>query len=226
MVKMKSIAIVSGKRNSGKTVTAINLAVSLSIKGKDIILVDADEQAKINSYLGTRERNTLDQVLKGEKELHEAIYLHPSGIRIIPSVLNDYKKHKHHIAEKIDELKPKTQAIIINAPMENENFDKVIDASDEVIFVAPADIYSIRAISEVVRKVALKNKTMLGVVLTKTGSEDYSEYVHKMTGLPIIGKISDDKKIDQSIRQNIPVVFIKDKCQAAKGYDALASLFI
>jgi len=62
---MKSIAVVSNRRNSGKTVTQ-SILLWHETKWERCNLIDADEQAKINFYLGARERNTFDDVLKGK----------------------------------------------------------------------------------------------------------------------------------------------------------------
>lgn len=222
---MKSIAVVSNRRNSGKTTTAINLAIGISQNGKDVILVDADEHAKINYYLGAKDRNLLDHVLRGEKDVMEALYLHPSGIRIVPSIINKYREHKIHIRTPIEDLKTKTDIIVINAPVEELNLNKVLDATDEVLFVCPAEPYSIKDINETIRKVHAKGKTVVGLVLTRKGKLDYSNEAHKLTGIPILSSISEDNYVDLAIKQNAPLILLKNKSKAAKDYEKLAKFF-
>ncbi len=222
---MKSIAVVSNRRNSGKTTTAVNLAIGISQNGKDVILVDADEHAKINYYLGAKDRNTLDHVLRGQKDIMEALYLHPSGIRIVPSIINKYSEHKMHIRGPIEDLKTKTNVVIINAPIEEVNLNKVLDASDEVLFVCPSEPYSIKNINETIKNVHAKGKTIVGLVLTRKGSRDYSAEAHKLTGVPILSSISEDSHIDLAIKHNSPLILMKNKSKAAKDYEKLAKFF-
>jgi len=66
----KIISIINQKGGVGKTTTTCSLATALSLKGKNVLLVDLDPQNNASQSLGIRDcENNIYQALKGESEL-------------------------------------------------------------------------------------------------------------------------------------------------------------
>ena len=83
---MHVIAVTGGKGGVGKTNIAVNLGVSMSREGLDVILLDADlGLANVDVILGVSVGPTLADVVAGTHQLSEVIVEGPEGLRIVPA---------------------------------------------------------------------------------------------------------------------------------------------
>jgi flagellar biosynthesis protein FlhG len=79
------IAVTGGKGGVGKTSVAVNLATALSQAGRRVMLLDGDlGLANVDIMLGLATRNTLAQVIAGERTLEEIIVEAPQGFSVVP----------------------------------------------------------------------------------------------------------------------------------------------
>src|SRR3989344_4670562 len=81
------IGVVSGKGGVGKTTMVANLGTALAKMGKNVIILDANlTTPSLGLHLGVPLYPvTLHDVLKGRANIKDAIYMHESGVKIIPA---------------------------------------------------------------------------------------------------------------------------------------------
>lgn len=84
--RTRVIAVTSGKGGVGKTNIAGNLAIAYQRMGKNVLIFDADlGLANIDIIFGLNPKYTIEEVLRGEKDLSQIIVKGPEGVSIIPA---------------------------------------------------------------------------------------------------------------------------------------------
>lgn len=220
------IGIISGKGGVGKTTIVSNLGAALASKfKKDIVIVDCNlTTSHLSLSLGMYYCPvTLNNILRGEKNIFEAVYDHPSGMKIIPASLHlrelegvDITKLK----EVIKDLKGKVDIILLDSsPGLGREAYATIHSSEEIIFVTNPNIPAATDIIKCKEIIKEFNKKPIGIVLNMVNRKDYElskREVEILTEMPVVASISHDKNIHKSLANRMPVVMFKSRSKSSK----------
>ncbi|WKK81614.1 ParA family protein [Marivirga arenosa] len=156
MKNRKIISIVNHKGGSGKTTTAVNMGVALSIEGFNVLLVDWDPQANLSYSFGIDDNHkpTLVDLFYENSDLKEVtvsnefLDILPSNIQLADLEYSISKNEKHHdfLSDLLKNIKGYDYILIDCPPSLSILTLNALYASDEVIIPAQMEVLSVKGI--------------------------------------------------------------------------------
>ncbi|QED37395.1 ParA family protein [Antarcticibacterium arcticum] len=182
----KIIAIANQKGGVGKTTTSVNLAASLGVLEKKVLLIDADPQANATSGLGIDVEKVefgTYQLLEHSIKAEEAIIKTSSpNLDIIPSHIDlvaieielvDQDEREYMLKKAITHLKEQYDYILIDcAPSLGLLTLNALTAADSVIIPIQCEYFALEGLGKLlntiksVQKIHNKNLDIEGLLLT------------------------------------------------------------
>ena len=248
----KIISIVNQKGGVGKTTTSMNLAASLAVLEKKVLLIDADPQANASSGMGV-EPSLIDSSIYNciidHIDVREAIYTTAiEGLDIIPSHIDlvgaeiemlNVKDRERVIQKMLEPLKGEYDYILIDcSPSMGLITVNSLTASDSVIIPVQCEYFALEGISKLLNTIKIiKSKLnpqleIEGFLLTmydsrlRLANQIYDEVKRHFQELVFNTVIQRNVKLSEAPSHGLPAILYDADAVGTKNHLALANEII
>ncbi len=235
------VAVTGGKGGVGKTNVSVNLSMALAGMGRRVALLDADlGLANVDILLGIKARYTLEDVLRGERELIDILVRGPGGIHIVPASSGVQKMAELGVQEHaglihaFSELAPQLDVLVVDtAAGISDLVISFVRAVQEVILVVcdePTSITDAYALLKVLNQQYGMQRFRVLANMTRSDQEGRALFA-KLTrvadrfldvGLQYIGCIPFDENLRKAVQRQKPVLEAYPQTQASAAFRRLA----
>lgn len=248
----KIIAIANQKGGVGKTTTSINLAASLGVLEKKVLLIDADPQANASSGLGIDVENVAIgtyQILEHSNIPEDAIVKSSApNVDIIPAHIDlvaieielvDKEKREYMLKQALESVREKYDYILIDcAPSLGLLTLNALTAADSVVIPIQCEYFALEGLGKLlntiksVQKIHNADLDIEGLLLTMFDSrlrlsnqvvEEVQKHFNEMVFETIIQR---NVKLSEAPSFGESIINFDATCKGAMNYLSLAEEII
>ncbi|MGQ9778789.1 MAG: septum site-determining protein MinD [Bacillota bacterium] len=217
----RTIVVTSGKGGVGKTTTVANLGCGLALRGRRVVMIDADIGLRnLDVVLGLENRIVFDLVDVVEKKcrLRQAMIRDKrfEGLYLLPAAQTREKDavSPEQMKAICDELKEEFDYVLVDCPAGIEQgFKNAVAGADEAIIVTTPEVSAVRDADRIVGLLQARDLTDPWLIVNRIrpdmirkGEMMDIDDVNDILALDLLGIIPDDETVITSTNRGEPVV--------------------
>jgi septum site-determining protein MinD len=218
-VTARKIVLTSGKGGVGKTTTTANLGAALAMRGKHVILVDADIGLRnLDLVMGLEKRIVFDvvEVVEGRCQLRQALIKDKrfNSLSILPAAQTRDKDSvtQEQFAAVVDQAANIADYVLIDCPAGIEGgFRNAVAGASEAIVVTTPEVGAIRDADRVIGKVTALGQPVRLIInrlrpdMVRSGDMLSVEDVGEILSAELLGIVPDDEEVIDATNRGEPI---------------------
>ncbi len=221
---VKIFTITSGKGGVGKSNFVVNLAISLQMEGKKVLIFDADiGMGNDDVLMGLYPKYNIIDVIKNKVSIEDALVEGPYGVKLLAggSGLNNIEdlaeEERRRFINELDCLEGYDYIFIDTGAGVNRSVLAFVSSSNEVIFIltpeptALTDGYSLIKALKHFEITTTTNIVVNRVIEKGEGKKTFQKFnmaTEKFLGISTnyLGCVYEDRKVTMAVRSQKPAV--------------------
>ncbi len=232
-----TIVITSGKGGVGKTTSVANLGTALALRGRSVVLIDADIGLRnLDVVMGLENRivyNLVD-IIEGRCRLEQAMIRDRklNTLFLIPAAQTREKDavHPEQMKELCEKLEQNFDYILVDCPAGIERgFRNAVAGAQKAIIVTTPEVSAIRDADRVIGLLEAELMKDINLIINrlnhkmvKRGDMMSTEDICSLLAVPLIGVIPESEEVVISTNRGIPLVHDK-RSDIANAFKRIAS---
>ena len=236
------IAVSSGKGGVGKSNLVANLGIALAIRGRKVVILDADlGMANIDVLFGINPKYNLQHLVDGTKSINDILVNGPESIKIvpggsgIPELANLSDENQQKLIENFVDLDEEADITLIDtgAGISKNIIAFILAARETLIITTPeptaiTDAYGlIKVLTQ--RDIGVDIKIVVNMVSSEKEGREIADRITMASKqflnkhIDTIGFIITDPSVNMSVRKQKPLLTLYPSSRASKCIKEIAA---
>ena len=237
---LRVIALAAGCSGVGQTSATINIAAALVARGRQVLVIDENSgPANVGGSLGLRPRFDLQNVVRRECSVEDALLYERGGVAVLPVAAATRelpglrRAERERLIRSLSHLEDRFDVVLVDTRFSAAGPGLMSAAAQDTIIVSSAAMRAITASYALIKRLrAGRREGRLHVLLNRVAVERNAGVIfgnlqrvarhHLQTPIECLGCVPKDDNLQRAAQEFQPVVEVYPASASAAGYRRIA----